>query len=99
MTARAKFIEPDFRRQAKGPHCCVCGQRLAPGRPRRYVRLLDSAFVVHPSDTWVRGEPVRLEHDGQEYSDFEDNGTAEIGLDCAKRLGLEWSMPQPPTTT
>lgn len=92
MTARAKYIDPDFRRQHDGPQCCVCGKPLREGKPRRQVRLLDSAFVVHPADEWAPGDPVRMEHDGETYT-FEHCEMAGIGLDCAKRLGLEWSLP------
>lgn len=102
--ARAKFLDPDFRprrNQGEGSLCCRCGRVIKSGQRRRRVRLLDSAFVLHPQDPWRPGEPVRIEHSGDidrpggggpASASYEDTG--ELGPDCAKWLGLEWSTEQ-----
>lgn len=101
MTARVKYLDPDFRprrNQGSGPVCCRCG-KVIKATKRRKVRLLSSAFVLHPQDPWKPGEPVQIEHSGDMIAPG-DGGpasepaeeTGEIGPDCAKWLGLEWSI-------
>lgn len=98
--ARAKWIDPDFRRQSKSPnYCVVCGQAINPKRPHRLVRLIGNGhWVVHPEDeaAYDAGAEV-VDVDGQaltgEYR--EDLGEEKIGMDCARKLGLEWSRPRP----
>lgn len=87
---RAKWMNPDLRRHPlRHPYCSICGRALTPGQPHRYVLYeLDRYEAVHAGD-WdaarcdilarrnVVGEPLLVE---------------PIGMDCARRLGFEWSL-------
>lgn len=100
--ARAKWIDPDFRRQSKSPsYCVVCGRAINSKRPHRLVRLIGGGFwVVHPEDeaAYDAGAEVVDADDGHVLPEGsrEDVGEEKIGMDCARKLGLEWSRPRPP---
>jgi hypothetical protein len=75
-------MDPDFRPRPKSAHFCVICQRdLKPGQPHRLVRWEpDKWEAIHPDD-WAATPGA-------------DEGP--VGMDCARRLGLEWSAPTPP---
>lgn len=85
MTYRTKWIDPDFRRDAKTMHYCgVCQRDLKLGQPHRRILFDPTKYeAVHGEDWDIALSP--------------DNGACwiiePIGMDCAKRLGLEWSKP------
>ena len=69
---------------------------INPKRPHRLVRLIGNGhWVIHPEDekAYDDGAEVVDVDGGQvltgEYR--EDIGTEKIGMDCARKLGLEWS--------
>lgn len=93
-TFRTKWMDPDFRRDPKTSHFCVLCQRdLKPGQKHAEVRWeLDRWEAIHPED-WDKAE-AEVRAARPEYAHPEhliERGL--IGMDCAKRLGLEWSVP------
>lgn len=85
MTYRTAQLDADNRRFAKTDEFCVrCQKDLKPGQPRRFVRIADSAFaqVVHPDDVaaFEASEAARG-----------DMGRHPVGMDCAKKIGLEFT--------
>lgn len=81
MALRTRFIDYDARRKPKTALSCVACQRdLNPARPYRWVHCVDEGpFALHPEDE-------------KNYTpDAGDLGWFPIGMDCAKRLGLEWT--------
>lgn len=75
---RTLFIDPDFRRTPKTKvFCCVCQRDLRPKAARRFVFL--------QSDGWHT-----IEHPQDQHS--ENVVRHAVGLDCARKLGLEWSV-------
>jgi hypothetical protein len=84
--ARTKFIDYDARRDPKtSVWCCMCQRDLNPAKPMRHVYVCDQMCAIHPEDLAARP------------ADPSDYGWLLIGVDCAKKLGLEWSLPERPT--
>ena len=80
---RTKYTDPDFRRNPKTKlFCYQCQKDLNPDSPYRMVFVVESMSARHPAD--VAGYTMGK-------NDF---GWAPIGSDCARRLGLEWSVPK-----
>jgi hypothetical protein len=90
MTApiRTKWMDQDFRRWPKTDrYCTMCHRDLAPGRACREVRWeLDKYEAIHPDD-WERAS-VEIPASRQAYGAVQ---RGLIGMDCARKLGLEWS--------
>lgn len=81
---RTRFVDYDARHQPETDvFCCVCQRDIKPGRPYRWVYLTGDMHAVQPDDVSVRGVHV---------SDF---GWRRIGVDCARKLGLEWTTDSP----
>lgn len=76
---RTIYLDPDFRPKPKTPHfCCVCYKDMRPDQHPRYVMTINGGMeAVHPEDYANVPEAVRM----------------LIGSDCARRIGLEWSVP------
>lgn len=77
--------DPDYRRDPKTPHFCHrCQKDLKPGQPTRWVHVIAGGVrYLHPED---------------EAAYVDDGGNMNffpVGLDCAKRIGLEWSVVSP----
>lgn len=82
-SARLKFVDYDARRDPKTKRwCCRCQKDLKDTQPHRNVYLDGQMCAVHPDD---------LRHRGIQPDDF---GWNLLGMDCAKKLGLEWSTEQ-----
>lgn len=61
--------------------CCICHRRLTSVASARWVHLIDGgACILHPEDASLY------------IADTDDLSLYPIGLDCAKKLGLEWSI-------
>lgn len=74
---RTKFIDYNAHRSPKTDHWCFACQRdLKPGQPFRAVLVIAGAMAVHPEGP----QPT----DGSE-------ATFALGMDCARKLGLEWT--------
>jgi hypothetical protein len=89
VTFRAKWMDPDFRRDPKTLHYCImCGRDLKPGQPHRKVMYeLDRFEAVHSED-WEIAEPeIRASRNCNSDPVVYDL----LGMDCARKLGLEWS--------
>jgi hypothetical protein len=87
---RTKWLDPDFRRDPKTNHyCMICQRDLKPGQPSRTIRYeLDRYEAIHPSD-WEQAA-IEIPAARPRYgADAIIEGP--IGMDCARRLGLEWS--------
>lgn len=84
MTTRMKFIEYDARPEPKtSRYCVMCQRDLKPGKPHRFVYVAATYQAVHPDDLEKRS-PLQS-----------DDGWQRIGLDCAEKLGLEWTIDEP----
>ena len=78
--ARTKFVDYDARREPKTDRwCCRCQKALKAEQPCRFVYLNDQMEAVHPEDLPARGAVAS------------DYGWNLLGLDCAKKVGLQWS--------
>lgn len=83
MTVRREFVDFNARRDPKTDrYCCRCQKDLKPGQSARRVYLDGNMNSIHPEDLPARGpEPG-------------DIGWALMGLDCANKHGMEWSVPE-----
>lgn len=82
MTIRTKYLEPDYRHESRRDPCCRCGKQIKNVVTARRVHLISGGHIVlHPED-----EPLYVPDGG-------DVGCHPIGPDCARILGLEWSVP------
>jgi Zn ribbon nucleic-acid-binding protein len=90
---RTKWMDPDFRRDPKTPHFCVMCQRdLMPGQPHRAVRWeLDKLEAIHPADWERAATEIPAQRAPQIGERTIEHGL--LGMDCARKLGLEWSVP------
>lgn len=79
-------MDPDYRRDPKGSNwCCRCQKDLKPDQPRRVVHLVcEGPYALHPDD-----EAAYAAAPDKQGADY---GWALIGADCAKRIGLEFSL-------
>jgi len=80
---RTKYTDPDFRRTPRTAlFCYQCQKDLKPDSPYRMVYIVDGMHALHPDDVagYAKGK--------------NDIGWIQIGSDCARRLGLEWSVPK-----
>ncbi|HTV33792.1 MAG TPA: hypothetical protein VME69_11930 [Methylocella sp.] len=78
---RLKFISYDARRQPKTSRWCICCQRdLKPNETSRLVYVTGDYQAIHPCDLNDR-EPQPS-----------DIGWKLLGLSCARRLGLAWTI-------
>lgn len=70
---------PDYRRNPKSDYYCInCYQALARNKPHRLV------VVTVAGDEFVHPEDCALVPDASLHP---------FGNDCAKRLGMEWTLP------
>lgn len=82
-TLSVSEIDPDWRRDPKTKIFCFrCQKDLKTGQKRREIRvIMDWSLIVHPEDI-------------EKYtSDSQDCGWYPVGMDCARKIGLEWSRP------
>lgn len=80
---RTKFLDYDARRDPKTNRFCIrCQKDLKPGTPSRMVHVINGgSHILHPRDEAIY------------VSDRGDMGGFEIGPECARIVGLEWSVP------
>jgi hypothetical protein len=79
---RSKWMDPDFRREPKTSHfCAVCQRDLKPEQPHRRVLFTLADYAAVHVDDWLRAQGET----GEGYV------IEAIGMDCARRLGPEWS--------
>lgn len=84
-THRTKFIDYDARRNPKTTRYCVCCQKdIKPGSKFRLVYVGEGMEAIHPEDVQTYlSSPVKSSI---------DIGPFELGMTCAKKLGLEWTI-------
>ena len=73
---RKKFLDYDSRKSPKTNIYCVKCQKDLKNNNFRWIYLIEDCFVVHPDD-------IKKSNNGEFY---------RIGNDCAKKLGLEWTV-------
>ena len=80
---RKEFIDYDARRKPRTKRFCVkCQKDLDPGKPVRRVYVTRDMEAVHPDDL------------GRYLPSDGDLGWRLIGNDCARLLGMEWTLPK-----
>lgn len=89
---RSKWMDPDFRRDPKTAcFCHVCQRDLKAGQAhRRILYELDRFEAVH-ADDW---DAARVDIEARRPSPPAPLSRVVeglVGMECAKRLGLEWS--------
>lgn len=84
---RTKELDYDARRKPKTDRSCVCCQRdIKPESKARIVHLVDGGnFALHPQDENIYQQLTNKAG---------DLGAWLIGIDCARTLGTEWSIPE-----
>jgi hypothetical protein len=94
MAYRSKWMDPDFRRDPKtNRYCIMCSRDLKPGQPHRMVMYeLDRYEAIHSED-W---EIAQSEIPPTRAPNLKDRCVLvhSVGMDCARKLGLEWSRPE-----
>lgn len=78
---RTQFIDFDSRPRPKTNHFCIMCQRdFKQGQAHRRVLCVSGEpFAIHPEDTHLAAD--------------KETEWFEIGMDCARKLGLEWTHP------
>lgn len=94
--ARIKFIEFDARRDPKTKRWCImCQKDIKPGAKARFVRFVDiggGPYAIHPDDVeYIESGVLALPANAVRHED------QVIGSDCARKLGLEWTIAEVPT--
>ncbi len=86
VKVRTLMADPDFRRQPKTGHSCwYCQRDLVHGAhdvATREVFVIDACLLLHPDHVATHAAGYR-----------EPTGWLAVGLDCARRIGMEWSRP------
>lgn len=76
--------DPDYRRAPKSDYYCMnCQRDIVRHHPHRrcyVIHISGEDYLLHPDDV--------LEHEERPL----DFGWLPLGLDCAERFGLEWSV-------
>lgn len=77
--------DPDFRRNPKTQvFFWRCQKDLKPDQPKRWIHLVGGGNqILHPDS----------EADYQSNSG--DCGCFPVGMDCARRIGIEWTFEGP----
>jgi len=90
MALRRKYFDPDYRREPKTDKWChICQRDITDGQPHREIRYeLDTMDAIHPDD-WERAA-IEIPAERSIYG-AEAIISGLIGMDCARRLGMEWS--------
>lgn len=86
MTAADLRTKPwddyDARREPRTNHFCIrCQKDIKPYAPVRWVHLISGGMtMLHPDS------------EASYASDGGDLGCHPVGMDCARKLGLEWTF-------
>lgn len=77
--------DPDFRRDPKTQlFCWRCQKDLKPDQAKRWIHLVDGGNqILHPDS------------EGDYRSDEADCGFLPVGMDCARKIGIEWTSEGP----
>lgn len=88
MAYRTKWMDPDFRREPKtARYCVLCQRDLKEGQPHRSVKWeLDVYAAILPEDYAVAESEIRARRSHREPIE-----SGLVGMDCARKLGIEWT--------
>jgi len=77
---RKTFLDPDYRKDPKTDFYCVrCQKDIKPGmRFKMVYKLKNEPLIIHPEDA--------------KLCNGIDIEWVQIGLDCAKKVGLEFTQ-------
>lgn len=88
MTFRTKWTDPDFRKNPKTNHFCVlCHRDLTPGQKHRLIMVEEDKWEAVHGEDWDLAR-IEIEPGPQ---DRDRVWIMPVGMDCARKLGLEWS--------
>lgn len=78
---RTKSLDFDARPNPKTDFYCVkCQRDIKPGARHRMVHLIEGGYMIlHPADEALY-QPAAA-----------DLGLHPVGMDCARKIGLEWT--------
>lgn len=81
---RTKELDYDARRKPKTDRSCVrCQKDIKPSSPTRSIHVVDGgAWILHPEDE--ASYAAQGPHN-------DDCGSFEVGMDCARIIGMEWT--------
>ena len=84
---RTNFLGPDNRPNPKTTRFCArCNKDLKPGSASRWIFIFEGGMtVLHPD------EVSRFDPEGQDVQ-----GWFEIGPECVRRIGIEWTVAENP---
>ena len=84
-TQPAFDCDPDFRRNPKTSFFCWrCQKDLKPEQSVRWIHLINGGTdILHP------------ESESEYVPDNGDMAMFPVGMDCAKKIGLEWTSEHP----
>lgn len=101
--ARLREIDYDARREpATDRHCVHCQRDLSIDSFVRFGRVLmldgGPIFTLHPDDVhdWQHRMLTVLLPGGSQPSRIDDMGWRPFGVGCARRHGLQWTIPEDP---
>ena len=82
---RTTHIDGDYRRDPlTSVFCARCQKDLKPGQKRRGVHMVDGgAMVLHPEDEAIFAATPNTANG--------DCGFFLVGMDCARKIGMEWT--------
>lgn len=79
---RTKCIDPDYRVDPKADLWCIRCQKTIRGAHRLIYITVDGHVAVHPDDVSAHASAT-------------DIGWQPIGNDCARIVGVSWTVPPP----
>ena len=79
---RTAYLDPDNRRDPKTDHHCHrCHKDFKPNAKTRQIHIINGGWdVLHPED------------ESKYVSDAGDMYVFEVGLDCARKIGWEFTF-------
>lgn len=92
MTYRTTFTDPHYHRRPKTLFFCVrCQKDLKPGQPHRFIAYeLDTQEAVHGEDWEIARTEITARRKHREPF-----VVSPVGVDCARRIGLEFTRESP----
>lgn len=81
MNYKTAYLDPDNRRDPKTDHYCYrCHKDIKPGAKTRQIHIINGGLeILHPAD------------ESKYTSDAGDMYWFEVGMECAKKIGIEYT--------
>lgn len=95
MVQTTSYIDPWFTRNPKTKfYCFKCQKDLKPGQKHRFIACERDVYEAIHADNW---EAAKIDVEARSKQHIE-NGlemwiVAPVGLDCARKIGLEFTRP------